>query len=147
LVLAAITVVVLSVAVVSTVALRGGLGDGGIVMAQSFTATIANAVAYVPGRVRPAAGDSPVQQGVFYRHTLMTHCGVEYARFDARWWQTSPRRYRADGTQANPPSGWGNPFTSGKMAVVADDMAVFIADTRQRAAFRARPTEPGDTCA
>ncbi len=145
--LAGAAVVVVLAGALFAVAMRGGFGQSATIMVLDFTAPLADVLAYVPGRVRPSRAAAPAEAGVFYRHSLSTHCGVEYAWFDGRWWQASPKLYRPDGMRANPPVGWGNPFTPGKIGVIGDDRAMFIADTGERATFAVRSTEPSDGCA
>ena len=82
---------------------------------------------------------APAQLGKKYSYELHTHCGVRAAVFDqGRWWQANPP---LDDGYGNPPPGWGNPFTSGVMVLVRDDMAVFTAQSGQVVEFV--PWPPG----
>ncbi len=56
---------------------------------------------------------------------LYTHCGVNGAMLDGRWWAVTPAL--TDGS-ANPPAGWGNPFQLGTMHFVDHDTVVFTGD-------------------
>lgn len=57
-----------------------------------------------------------------YEYTLYTHCGIEWTRIDGVWWQASAPLN--DGN-ANPPSGWGNPYDKGEMEVVDAATAIY----------------------
>lgn len=59
--------------------------------------------------------------GESYDYVLYTHCGIEWARIDGVWWRTPP----VDDGNANPPSGWGNPYDAGELLVVDDTTAVY----------------------
>lgn len=76
---------------------------------------------------------SGVVQGAPYTFQLLTHCGIEYAYFDGRYWAADPPL--SDGS-GNPPAGWNNPIARGTMALEGDDAAVFRADSGQEARFR-----------
>lgn len=69
--------------------------------------------------------EPPYGQGVgvreSYDYVLYTHCGIEWARIDGVWWRTIPLH---DGN-ANPPSGWGNPYDAGVLLVHDDTTAVY----------------------
>lgn len=56
-----------------------------------------------------------------YEYVLYTHCGIEWARIDGVWWQTTP----LNAGNANPPSGWGNPYDAGQLRVVDKSTAVY----------------------
>lgn len=56
---------------------------------------------------------------------LYTHCGVNGAMIDGRWWQISPSLDDGDG---NPPPPWDNPFQNGVLRFTSDDTAIFTAD-------------------
>jgi hypothetical protein len=55
--------------------------------------------------------------------TLYTHCGVDRATIDGRFYVADSPLYR-DGEYGNPPAGWGDP-QPGEMTVYADGTAVF----------------------
>ena len=66
-----------------------------------------------------------VEQGVGYRVSLLTHCGVEWAYFDGRYWLP---------TKIKTSSHWAN-FTAGTMVLERPDIAVFEADEGGGARF------------
>jgi len=69
--------------------------------------------------------EAPYERGAeidqTYEYDLYVHCGVEWARIDGDWWQTSPLN---DGNQ-NPPEGWENPLHSGELVLTDDTSATF----------------------
>lgn len=79
---------------------------------------------------RPALdADARAEPGVAYRHRLYTHCGVEYLRFDGRWW-------RADPPLRDPvPAGFGNPEQEGTVTLGSPDRLSFRGPLRQRVDF------------
>jgi hypothetical protein len=77
--------------------------------------------------------------GRSYRFNLLTHCGIEWAYFDGRYWVPRPR--------VDPPSDWAN-IEPGTMTLESRDGAVFAADVGGGARFA--PAPPGfrpETCA
>jgi hypothetical protein len=79
---------------------------------------------------------SGVVQGAPYTFQLLTHCGIEYAYFDGRYWAADPTL--SDGS-GNPPAGLDNPVARGTMTLEGDDTAVFRADSGREARFRPAP--------
>ena len=68
----------------------------------------------------PTAPSSPVV-GTRYYFILYTHCGIKFAYFGNRYWQTTPLN---DGN-GNPPPGWKNPSDPGTIQLLDRDHAVF----------------------
>lgn len=68
-----------------------------------------------PAFASPPCG-SGAAEGMRYRFDLMTHCGIEWAYFDGRYWV--PRR------PVDPPSDWAA-VTGGTMTLTERDRAVF----------------------
>jgi len=87
-----------------------GDDDDGVVNGPAQEA-IDNESPYGPG----------VEVGETYDYDLYTHCGVQWARIDGVWWQTTPLN---DGG-GNPPGGWGNPYDVGELRVVDEGTAVY----------------------
>ena len=87
----------------------------------------------------PTLDGEPAEIGVRYSHNLYTHCGVRYANFDGRRWLADPIPTDIGG--ANPPPGWGNPFDSGTMELVAKDRALFRSKSGNRAFFEPAPED------
>jgi hypothetical protein len=73
----------------------------------------------MPSGARAAPCTAVVEERVAYRFNLLTHCGVEWAYFDGRFWVPSPK--------VNPPSDWAN-IEAGVMRLVDAEQAVFEAD-------------------
>jgi hypothetical protein len=46
-----------------------------------------------------------------------THCGVESAMIDGRWWHVVEPLYGEGGPGTGPPDGWDDPFQPGRMTV------------------------------
>jgi hypothetical protein len=67
-----------------------------------------------------------VEQGRAYEFNLATHCGIEWAYFDGRYWTSQ-------GPQAKPPD-WAG-ITAGKMVLQRPDFAIFHADQGGGARF------------
>jgi hypothetical protein len=76
--------------------------------------------------------------GVSYEYVLYTHCGVLAARINGREWDADPPLLDESGG-ANPPPGWGNPFDTGTMRLLAGDVAEFRSSSGEVARFRPRP--------
>jgi hypothetical protein len=68
-----------------------------------------------PAFARPPCG-SGVKQGMPYGFDLQTHCGIEWAYFDGRYW--------VPGRRVDPPSDWAA-ITRGTMTLVSRDRTVF----------------------
>jgi hypothetical protein len=68
-----------------------------------------------------------VDPGVPYVVTLLTHCELEWAYFDGRYWVPH--------APVSKPGGWGN-FADGQMTLVSPGEAVFIADSGPEVRFR-----------
>jgi hypothetical protein len=82
-----------------------------------------------PGFAAPPCG-SGVEPGVAYRFDLLTHCGIEWAYFDGRYWV--PRR------SMNPPSDWAG-ITRGRMTLQDRDTAVFEGPSGPEVQFALAP--------
>jgi hypothetical protein len=67
-----------------------------------------------------------VEEGVQYRFELLTHCGVEWAYLDGRYWVAAPK--------IDPPSDW-SPVESGIITLVSGE-ARFEGDSGGEASFR-----------
>ena len=63
-----------------------------------------------------------VEQGVGYPFNLQTHCGIEWAYFDGRYWVPKGRPV--------PPPDWGS-IERGVMTVADNDAAVFAGGAEQ----------------
>jgi len=56
--------------------------------------------------------------------SLLTHCGINGAMIDGRWWTASPQLNDGNG---NPPAGWDNPSQIGTLHFTSDDTVTFDA--------------------
>lgn len=59
--------------------------------------------------------------GQTYEYVLYTHCGIEWARVDGMFWQSTP----LDDGSGNPPAGWGNPYDAGELEIIERNVAVY----------------------
>jgi hypothetical protein len=73
---------------------------------------------------------SAADPGVSYRFNLLTHCGIEWAYFDGRYWVPNP--------SAQTPSNWAG-IEGGTMVLERNDVAVFEADKGGGASFVPAP--------
>ncbi len=138
-------VLVAVVVVLAVASLKGLFGPLPSQMVSFYAAPVADAVSHVPGGVYPQVAEvAEVETRVAYRYDLSTHCGVKYARFDARWWSATPQVFKDDGARANPPDDWGNPVTPGKMRLTSEERAEFVGDNGRRATFVALEAKPRD---
>jgi hypothetical protein len=80
----------------------------------------------------PAARSSP--------YSLYTHCGVDEANIDGRWYEASPPL--SDGS-GNPPKGWDNPYQRGRVTFVSETEVVFSDAAGHRVRFVLRPDASG----
>ena len=67
-----------------------------------------------------------VERGVGYRFNLQTHCGIEWAHFNGRYWVPNP--------MIDTPSHWAA-ITAGTMVLERPGIAVFEADEGGGARF------------
>jgi hypothetical protein len=73
-----------------------------------------------------------VEPGLPYPMTLQTHCQLEWAYFDGRYWLPI--------APVSEPGGEAN-FADGLMTLVSPDEAVFVADTGPEVRFRPAPED------
>jgi hypothetical protein len=73
-----------------------------------------------------------VEPGLPYPMTLQTHCQLEWAYFDGRYWVPI--------APVSEPGGEAN-FADGLMKLVSPDEAVFVADTGPEVRFRPAPED------
>jgi hypothetical protein len=71
-----------------------------------------------------------VEAGVPYRFDLLTHCGIEWAYLDGRYWIAAPK--------IDPPSDW-SPVESGTITLVNENEARFEGDSGGEASFGPAP--------
>jgi hypothetical protein len=73
-----------------------------------------------------------VEVGLPYPLTLLTHCQLEWAYFDGRYWVPI--------APVSEPGGEAN-FADGLMTLVSPDEAVFVADTGPKVRFAPAPED------
>lgn len=85
----------------------------------------------------PSARSSP--------YALYTHCGIDEANIEGRWYQANPPL--SDGS-GNPPKGWGNPFQQGVVTFTSETEVVFSDDAGHRVLLilRAGASGPRRVC-
>ena len=107
-----------------------------------FTATDDADDFRVPFICSPEAKRFPctsAEAGVSYPFNLLTHCGIEWAYFDGRYWVPRPKVDR--------PRHWAS-IESGTMVLERPDMVVFEADEGGGARFEPAPADfRPETCA
>jgi hypothetical protein len=90
----------------------------------------------------PSSASTPIPSGRPFE--LYTHCGVESARIDGRWWHAKPPLY--NNSRSSPPAGWGDPSQRGTLTMVSNKRALFVA-LGQRVVFVPAPNnEPVRMC-
>jgi hypothetical protein len=77
-------------------------------------------------------------------YTLLTHCGIEWAKIDGTFWRAT--RPLSDGN-GNPPSGWGNPTQKGKLSFTNRTTAEFDSPAGKVTFKRTGRTQPPSLCA
>lgn len=90
-------------------------------IALLVTAGLVTAACGSEASVQPTPADEPGRTTV----SLYTHCGVESANIEGRWWHARPALYNQD--RSGPPAGWGDPYQEGTLTMEAADRAVFEA--------------------
>ncbi|MCZ7530384.1 MAG: hypothetical protein M5U31_08555 [Acidimicrobiia bacterium] len=68
----------------------------------------------------PLPPEGEIEVGVPYEFDLLTHCGVEFMRFDGRIWSTEALG------GPNAPKGFDNPEQPGIVTLESADRAVFV---------------------
>lgn len=84
-----------------------------------------------PGIPEPPCSDG-VEPGVPYAVTLQTHCELEWAYFDGRYWVPSAKVSEPGGEAY---------FADGVMTLASPDEAVFVADSGAEVRFRPAPED------
>jgi hypothetical protein len=64
---------------------------------------------------------------------IYTHCGINGALIEGRWWEADPP---LDDGNGNPPAGWDNPYQHGTLAAVDETTLLFTADSGMTARLR-----------
>jgi len=102
-----------------------------------------------PSQPVPSAvidGEASLAVGATATYSMLTHCGVENARINGRWWHAVPPLYGAGGEGVSPPAGWGDPFQQGTLTLQSASRAVFEA-RGERVILEPSPTgEPIRIC-
>jgi hypothetical protein len=117
--------------------LRLGIGTVAAVAALTLTGCSTDrGVAGGPGG-SPSTRSSP--------YALYTHCGIDEANIDGRWYEAS--QPLSDGS-GNPPQGWGNPYQQGMVTFTSETEAVFTDTAGHQVLFvlRAHASGPRNVC-
>jgi hypothetical protein len=72
------------------------------------------------------------QIGHTYRFNLLTHCGVQYLRFNGHMWKADT--YLGDAAH-NPPPSWPNPFALGYVRLISASELTFTLSGKTQATF------------
>jgi hypothetical protein len=99
----------------------------------SVVACSATAPNHPDASTRSGPGAAGQTSGV--RYELLTHCGVDEARVNGRYYEAVTPLNDGNG---NPPPGWDNPFQAGLMTVTSAQSAIFTDDRGHRVLFRVR---------
>ena len=93
-----------------------------------------------------SGGGSPTSTSSAVPYSLYTHCGIDWARIDGRWYRASPPL--SDGS-GNPPAGWGNPDQQGTIQVTSGTEAEFTDSAGHHVRFVLQPDaiRPAQLCA
>jgi len=87
----------------------------------------------------PASGPSAsISRAAPY--VLFTHCGIDWANIDGRWYRASPPL--SDGS-GNPPPGWGNPDQQGTIQIISRTEAEFTDPAGHHVRFVRQPGASG----
>ena len=81
-------------------------------------------------------GSPPASMSNAVPYSLYTHCGIDWARINGRWYQASPPL--SDGS-GNPPAGWGNPDQQGTIQVISSTEAELTDSAGHHVRFVLRP--------
>jgi hypothetical protein len=77
-------------------------------------------------------------------YTLLTHCGIEWAKIDGTFWRAT--RPLSDGS-GNPPPGWGNPSQQGTLTFTNRTTAEFDSPAGKVTFKRTDRKQPPFLCA
>ena len=89
-------------------------------------AAITNSVQGAGGDLGYLPLEPTTTQDVDGEFDLYTHCGINGALIEGRWWQADPP---LDDGNGNPPAGWDNPYQHGTLAAVDEKTLLFTADS------------------
>lgn len=92
-----------------------------------------------PVRADPATTPATLEHSG-YPYALYTHCGVNEANIQGRWYVAETPL--SDG-HGNPPAGWGNPFQPGTMTIRSATRAEFTDGDGHHVTFILRPNATG----
>jgi hypothetical protein len=104
--------------------------------AQSADTSTADSSSASEAEATGSAGGEPFE--------VYTHCGVESARIQGRWWHAEPPLYNE--ARSGPPAGWGDPHQKGTLRVESDARAVFEAKGQQVVFVPAPDNQPVRMC-
>ncbi len=106
---------------------------------QNSSSTQATPLAVPSGPIYDNASTMATAQiGHTYRFNLLTHCGVEYLRFDGHVWKADT--YLGDSAH-NPPPDWPSPFALGYVKLVDAAELTFTLSGKTPVTFHVTPDE------
>jgi hypothetical protein len=144
--LIAVTRLTAAAGLTAAVALAVGLtGCGSALPGASPSGPAAPVVSAVASAPVPPGTAADAVVGSPQAYTVLTHCGIDWAMIDGRWYEAA--RPLSDG-QGNPPPGWGNPDQPGTITLTSPTRAIFRDAAGHRVEFLLRPgaTGPAHTC-
>jgi predicted small lipoprotein YifL len=111
--------------------------------ATVFTALVTLAIAGCGQATPPAVPTATVSAARVSEtvpYVLYTHCGIDEARLDNRYYEAIDPLSDGNG---NPPAGWDNPFQKGTMHRVSTTEIEFQDERGHHVLFRLRPEATG----
>jgi hypothetical protein len=91
-------------------------------LAEASEPDLPNDGAFLCSPIKELPPCAKAEVGVSYPVDLYTHCGIENAYFDGRFWLADAP---PGSNRGNPPPGWGNPFQRGRMRLISPEVAEF----------------------
>jgi len=116
-----------------------------VLVALLFAVQACESAVSPPTRKEAAAySESPPPSGESVKFSVYTHCGVESARINGRWWHATPPLYGEGVSSA--PAGWDDPYQDGQLTVESSERAVFEAEGTQVVFVPSTTNEPVRIC-
>lgn len=95
----------------------------------------------------PTSRSGSISVGETVDTFVYTHCGVESARINGRWWHAVDPLYGPGGAGSGPPAGWQDPQQEGELTLQSSSRAAFAARGEQVVLVPAPTDEPLRICA
>lgn len=117
-----------------------------VLMGVGVAAALAVAITACGTPAEPAPEE--VEIGVGYAFDLHTHCGGDEVLFAGEYWETATDPGVDSDDWANGSTEWGDPYQSGTMTRISEDLAEFEAEgVRKQFELRPGATEFRQICA